>query len=1077
MRFLFLIASLLGLCAQVHGKAVFAHFMLSNTDDWIPLNWEAQMMAAAAAKLDGFAINFAKGESVAQFDNAFSTARQHGLKLFFSFDYAGNAGAGPWEKASIIDLVNKWKSHPAYFKHEGTKPLVSTFEGPDNASDWGEIKAATGCFFMPDWSSVGAMQAWAKQDGRGGRAADGLFNWAAWPAGGRKMDTYVDASYLEFMGGEENGSNRLYMMPVSPWFYTHLPQYKKNWVWNSDDAWYHRWIQVLRLEPEYIQIISWNDFGESHYIGPLWPSPPMSHPDTPFDYTRGMNHIGWLKTLPYWIDMYKMGTTLIERETIVAWYTKHTGLYNGRNRANTTINTATHLQLESDTVDYGNFISFDAVLGSNADVGVSIGRDSATRASWTDIPHGGVGIYHAQVYIGNRRGTVEIKIIRNGRTVFSMTGGVPITDECEPGGYKNFNARVDWAESPAQLSSVCTMTCGLGYCPTGACVCTNIGAQPTLPDATGTRGYTRGDPSFIGLCSFACNYGLCMYNECDTEEHPIVMPSVSPFLPDSCNSGEGRFSGQRRLDELCQFACQYGHCPISVCKCNSYGALNDINLSRPKQPGNTQGVAIGRYTRDIDVNDMCAFTCAFGFCPPAVCELTGDGVGTPTPDPLDDDSDDEDDPICDATSTDLDALVKDADKIPALCAAQYILPILSRRLQAAKDRYDAMLRDGYDRWLDIYSDYIVQQAPAALVDLLNNHGNEWFTCQIVEPVRCCTMCGTLGKSCKYCVERDNTSNPFWDVCDFKSPYNADSKVMYRLVPQPCPPDVSQRGEGGPHSIIWNSLPSNRENAFYAKVQESVGAGRDKVTWDTHAFHSGLPPYNSACVGKGYGYENQTRLRCSYTGVWFNAPSVRSLEPEDIVDPKQVLDVAMENTRGLAEDLAGLTWEHISGTAEDLVHAVSLAVFMLEDAVAYMQKVVDMGRDIDDANKQHFLLNLLSAVFMVIPMAGQLVATATLRPVLQMLGRAMLYAGEAGGVGLTINGVVDDPSSAPWLVFNLIMSTKSIRDAELNIQASNIARKMTYANVHKFSAVSAAHMQKVRDIMRPDGVKKVCSVYG
>ena len=46
-------------------------------------------------------------------------------------------------------------------------------EGPGNATDWHDIKAATSCFFMPDWSSLGARDALALAGG----VSDGLFSW------------------------------------------------------------------------------------------------------------------------------------------------------------------------------------------------------------------------------------------------------------------------------------------------------------------------------------------------------------------------------------------------------------------------------------------------------------------------------------------------------------------------------------------------------------------------------------------------------------------------------------------------------------------------------------------------------------------------------------------------------------------------------------------------------------------------------------------------------------------------------------------------------------------------------------
>jgi hypothetical protein len=77
---------------------------------------------------------------------------------------------------------------------------------------------------VPDWSSLGAKAALGISPG----VPDGLFNWASWPWGNTDMDTYTDASYLQYLNGLP------YMMPVSPWFYTNLPGYHKNWLWRGE---------------------------------------------------------------------------------------------------------------------------------------------------------------------------------------------------------------------------------------------------------------------------------------------------------------------------------------------------------------------------------------------------------------------------------------------------------------------------------------------------------------------------------------------------------------------------------------------------------------------------------------------------------------------------------------------------------------------------------------------------------------------------------------------------------------------------------------------------------------------------
>jgi hypothetical protein len=124
----------------------------------------------------------------------FSVAESKGFKLFFSFDYAGR---GPWASDTVSGLITKWAQSSAYYRYQG-RPFVSTFEGPKQADEWIAIKASTGCFFVPDWSSLGAAGAMRACGG----CADGLFNWAAWATGAQDMDDYIDASYHDFLGGK-----------------------------------------------------------------------------------------------------------------------------------------------------------------------------------------------------------------------------------------------------------------------------------------------------------------------------------------------------------------------------------------------------------------------------------------------------------------------------------------------------------------------------------------------------------------------------------------------------------------------------------------------------------------------------------------------------------------------------------------------------------------------------------------------------------------------------------------------------------------------------------------------------------
>ena len=104
---------------------------------------------------------------------AFAAAQKvGGFNLLFSFDYGDNLLPRWTVPGDVTKLINQYKNHAAYFKH-GTKPLVSTFEGHKRAADWKTIRTATGCFFMPSYSSQGPAKALSYN------VADGLFSWAA----------------------------------------------------------------------------------------------------------------------------------------------------------------------------------------------------------------------------------------------------------------------------------------------------------------------------------------------------------------------------------------------------------------------------------------------------------------------------------------------------------------------------------------------------------------------------------------------------------------------------------------------------------------------------------------------------------------------------------------------------------------------------------------------------------------------------------------------------------------------------------------------------------------------------------
>jgi len=67
--------------------------------------------------------------------------------------------------------------------------------------------------------------------------------------------------------------------------------------------------QILSLKPSFLQLQTWNDAGESNYIGNIWPDAISGSPC--HAYTDGFDHSGWQKLITPFISAFKGGATSI----------------------------------------------------------------------------------------------------------------------------------------------------------------------------------------------------------------------------------------------------------------------------------------------------------------------------------------------------------------------------------------------------------------------------------------------------------------------------------------------------------------------------------------------------------------------------------------------------------------------------------------------------------------------------------------------------------------------------------------------------------------------------------------------
>jgi len=147
----------------------------------------------------------------------------------------------------------------------------------------------------------------------------------------------------------------------------------------------------------------------------------------------------------------------------------------------------------------------------------------------------------------------------------------------------------------------------------------------------------------------------------------------------------------------------------------------------------------------------------------------------------------------------------------------------------------------------------------------------------------------------------------------------------------------------------------------------------------------------------------------------------------------------------------------------------LPIFMIQAGLEHMDIVVDMAKEIKEAEKISFITNLLSAIFLVIGGAGGVLANAGMR----VLGRALVALAEAGNTGLGLYAAVNTPESIPLLIFGLVMSAVGIRDSFKVNKAATYRRDMKIEEIADFSKEAHRLTQRAVAINKRPVPKPLC----
>ncbi|KAI9698860.1 MAG: hypothetical protein M1820_007367 [Bogoriella megaspora] len=366
-----------------------------------------------------------------QLGYAYQSAANNGMKVFISFDFNW------WSTSQASDIgakIKQYASLPAQLIYDG-KVFVSSFAG--DGLDVATMRSASGLnlFFAPNY-----------HPGQGNFAdIDGALNWLAWPNNGNNKAPTPGANVTVEQGDqayEAALNGKPYIAPVSAWFSTHYgPEvsYSKNWVFPGDQLWFNRWNEILTTKPQFLEIITWNDYGESHYIGPL---SSKHYDDGNSKWTNDMPHDGWLDLAKPFIAAYHAGASspnsYITSDQIVYWYRQNPSSLNCDATDTTSsqpANNASGNYFEGQPSGYSSLsdsIFVVTLLTSPGTLTVSSG--SNTQAF--NAP-AGAAAFTVPMGIGKQSFTLS----RSGATVLSGTSLKDVTNVCNCGIY-NFNAYV-----------------------------------------------------------------------------------------------------------------------------------------------------------------------------------------------------------------------------------------------------------------------------------------------------------------------------------------------------------------------------------------------------------------------------------------------------------------------------------------------------------------------------------------------------------------------------------------------------------------------------------------------------------
>ena len=304
---------------------VFAHYMVCYSTYGQSLQgYERDIQDAQAAGIDGFALDVGEWSGPATYYKTnvlllYQAAEQlgTGFKFFYSVDLSNTN--------DIVDMISTYANRTNTFRYEG-KVVVSTFGG--NQLDWqgmifNPLKAeGIPVFFVPFLipnppSELPSYRAGVNILNTYSNILDGLFLYGA--AGLPAQLVTCNSNY----NAAVHAAGKIYMAGVSPHYWgNQQPSLgRRYYEYDGGEGTMLQWNAIIANQPDWVEIVTWNDFNESSYISPV--NDPEQYEEqvtTPHRYS----HAGFLELSKHYIAWYKTGQEPpINQDVLFYFYRSH----------------------------------------------------------------------------------------------------------------------------------------------------------------------------------------------------------------------------------------------------------------------------------------------------------------------------------------------------------------------------------------------------------------------------------------------------------------------------------------------------------------------------------------------------------------------------------------------------------------------------------------------------------------------------------------------------------------------------------------------------------------------------------